>query len=105
MMFATIAKIIGWMNESRKRYEVLINAYTTQETKLMDKLSSTAQTLFNDTPQSGGSFTTDNYVTNATQVTTSTDTTTPMARLKEISDNLENLYKSWSNEFRKFIMF
>lgn len=70
----------------------------------MDRLGSTATTLFNDTPQSGGDVTTSSYITNATTATTTADVGTPMARLKEIQDNLDNVYITWSNEFRKFIL-
>ena len=60
----------------------------------MNKISASSKTLFNDTPQNGGDFTTDNHTTNATQVTSESDVGTPIARLKEIRDNLESLYTS-----------
>ena len=60
----------------------------------MKQLGSKSTTLFNDTPQIGGDVTVDGYISNATTVNTTADVGTPMARLKEIRDNLENLYTS-----------
>lgn len=96
--------IYSWLIESQERYGKLIELYKAEENKWLEKLGSESTTLFNDTPQSGGSFTTDNYVTNATKVNTTADVGTPMARVKEVRDNLESLYNSWANEFRKFII-
>lgn len=96
--------IYAWLVESQERYGKLIELYKAEENKWLEKLGSESTTLFNDTPQAGGSFTTDNYVTNATKVNTTADVGTPMARVKEVRDNLESLYNSWANEFRKFII-
>ena len=83
----------------------MIDLYESQENDLLKKLESSSKTLFNDTPQAGGDFTRDPYITNATQVNTSTDTATPMARLKEVQDNITNYYKEWADEFEKFIIY
>lgn len=98
-----LVKIWSWLQESKQQYETLINLYTEQKDNLMKQLSSKATTLFNDTPQTADDVTTTGYITTATTATTTADAGTPMTRLKEIRDNLENLYGSWSNEFRKFI--
>lgn len=60
----------------------------------MKQLGSKSTTLFNDTPQIGGDVTADSYISSATTVSTTADVGTPMARIKEISDNLEDLYTS-----------
>lgn len=96
--------IYAWFVGSDEKYSRIIQAYKDNIAKLMDRLGSTATTLFNDTPQSGGDVTTSSYITNATTATTTADVGTPMARLKEIQDNLDNVYITWSNEFRKFIL-
>ena len=96
--------IYAWLIESQERYGKLIELYKAEENKWLEKLGSESTTLFNDTPQSGGSVTTSDYVTNATTVNTTADVGTPMARVKEVRDNLESLYNSWANEFRKFII-
>ena len=101
----TGAKFYVWINQTYPKYKKLIDLYESQENDLLKQLESSSKTLFNDTPQTGGDFTTDPYVTNATQVKTSTDTATPMARLKEVQDNIVNYYKKWADEFEKFIIY
>lgn len=99
------AKIYRWALESCEKYELLISEYESAKTKLMDKLSSDSLTLFNDTPQAGGDFTTDNYVTNATKVTSSTEVATPIERLREIQQKIRNLYADWADEFSKYVIY
>ena len=101
----TSGKFYAWINQTYPKYSKLITLYESQEDDLLKQLQSSSKTLFNDTPQAGGDFTTDPYVTNATQVETSTDTATPIARLKEVQDNLINYYKKWADEFEKFIIY
>lgn len=103
--FKTSGKFYVWLNQTYHKYSALINLYESQKDDLLKKLESSSKTLFNDTPQAGGDFTTDPYVTNATQVITSTDTATPMARLKEVQDNIDNYYKEWADEFEKFVIY
>ena len=103
-MYKKLGCIYSWLVESQERYGKLIKLYEDQSDQLMKQLGSKSTTLFNDTPQIGGDVTVDGYISNATTVNTTADVGTPMARLKEIRDNLENLYTSWANEFRKFII-
>lgn len=89
----------------------------------------TTDSRTNDTPQSPGPWDEDDYVsvksgskatsTSATssnnegeshseydgETTVVADSGTMMARLKEIQDNLSNLYGKWAKEFRRFIIF
>lgn len=101
----TSGKFYAWINQTYPKYSELIDLYESQKDNLLKQLESSSKTLFNDTPQAGGDFTTDPYITNATQVKTSTDTATPMARLKEVQDNITNYYKEWADEFEKFIIY
>ena len=101
----TGGKFYVWLHQTYPKYKKLIDLYESQENDLLKQLESSSKTLFNDTPQAGGDFTTDPYVTNATQVNTSTDTATPMARLKEVQDNIVNFYKNWADEFEKFVIY
>ena len=101
----TSGKFYVWLNQTYPKYKKLLDLYEDQENNLLKQLESSSKTLFNDTPQAGGDFTTDPYVTNATQVNTSTDTATPIARLKEVQDNIVNYYKKWADEFEKFIIY
>lgn len=71
--------------------------------------SSDSQTGFNDTPQNGGLWNDDKHTStitlvngkNSNDTTVTADSGTIMSRLKEIRDNLESLYDTWSNEFGK----
>ena len=101
----TAGKFYVWINQTYSKYNKLISLYESQENNLLKQLESSSKTLFNDTPQAGGDFTSDPYITNATQVKTSTDTATPIARLKEVQDNITNYYKEWADEFEKFIIY
>lgn len=96
---------VRWLRESKERYLPLITNLTAIQSKLMDRIGSQSVTLFNDTPQNGGDFTTDPYTTNATKSTTETDGASPIARLKEVQDLLRNYYGDWANEFSRFIIY
>ena len=98
--------ILTWLLETQEKYVYLIKLWDDVKADLMKQLTSKSTTLFNDTPQAGGDFTADNHVTNATQVSTSQDVDTPMARFKEIQNNIATLYERWANDFgRTFIMY
>lgn len=108
--------IYRWLNESTERYSVLIEQLNEAKSKLMAQVKSTTTTdsdtlsLFNDTPQAGGDFDADDYVTNASKnnssssTTIATDAATPIARLKEVQDKLTSLYGEWANEFSRFVL-
>ena len=89
----------------------------------------------NDTPQEAGDFTGDAYVnmaehvesenllngsdsneqsssaeglaqaSNEQQTVSGTDVTTPIERLKEIQNKLDNLYADWADEFARFVIY
>ena len=96
-----LMRIWQWLTSSKERYGLLLNYYEQYKTKLMDSLTISTKTRFNDTPQAGGDFTTDNYTTNATMSETSQDAATPIARLKEIQSGVHNLYQQWANELEQ----
>lgn len=100
-----VPKMIRWLEESTERYGELISLQTSIASKLLDRLGNESVTLFNDTPQNSGSFVENGYVTNATKVTSEVDVATPIARLREIQDNLRNYYKDWANEYGRFVIY
>ena len=140
-----LPSMVRWLRESTERYSALISAYEGIKNKLMGKVetvsndqgqietSSSSNTegsdsrleLHNDTPQSGGDFTTDPYVsdarktsgsnnsnnqsnsssTNSSTTTVSSDVTTPIERLNEVREKLHNLYADWAEEFAKFVIY
>lgn len=85
------------------KYSRLIKFYEAKEAELMNRLESATESLnkFNDTPQEEGDYSTDAHTTTATKATTktATDYETPMKRLKEIRDNLEDLYNAWAEDY------
>lgn len=99
--------IVRWLKESGDIYPLLIEKLSDIKANLMDQLGSTNLTLYNDTPQEASEtfFTGEAYVTNATKVTTSADVTTPIARLKEVQDNLRSYYSDWADGFARFVIY
>lgn len=91
-----------------KKYCILINALKTKEDKLMEQLSSWSygQSRFNDTPQNSGRFDDDAHTTNLTETDTkaASDFETPIKRIKEIRDNLEDYYNAWALDFDKLFV-
>lgn len=98
---------VRWYQESSERYGKLIGLLTGIESKLMDQLGSENMTLFTDTPQNGSGWLSaqDDFVTNATKVTNKADVATPIARLKEVQDNLRNYYVDWADGFSRFVIY
>ena len=130
-----------WYRDSYERFSVLINAYKTIENTLLSRVITVTSTegeseqgstysgqdsslnLRNDTPQSGGDFTTDPYVSEANKhtgsasntntinnslsstSTVSADMTTPIERLNEVRQKLHNLYADWADEFARFVIY
>ena len=100
-----IGRIYTWLMNTKDQYEKLITLYTSQENKLLEQVSSQTQTLVNDTPQNGGDVIADDYVSNVATTTASTDAATPIARLSEIKDNLNNLYEEWARGFNRYMLY
>lgn len=114
---AAVAPLAGrmyaWYKESSARYLKLIALYTNVANKLMDQVSSTTSgnTLRaeSDTPQSAMTDIFDTgYASRASQdeseVTVSSDVSTPIDRLREVQEKLRNFYADWAGEFDKFVL-
>lgn len=151
-----LPRYVRWLQDSSARYETLITAYQSIAANLLAKVetvstgsdngSSYGSTqvsgsnthgsdtnsleLHNDTPQSGGDFTTDPYVSDATKrsgselttdnssnhtsssisnessssTTVSSDMETPIERLNELRKKLHNLWADWADEFERFVI-
>ena len=97
-----IVKMLTLINQTAPRYKKLLTLYQSEESKLLDGLStqSTGIVKFNDTPQGSGDFSNDSYTTNITKTnsSTTTDVKTPMEKLKEIQDSYSDLLARWSEE-------
>lgn len=136
-----ITRWARWYKDSYERYSVLIGNYKNIENTLLSRVTTVTSTegeseqgsvynaedsslnLRNDTPQNGGDFTTDPYVSEANKhtgtnsntntinnsitstSTVATDLNTPIERLNEIREKLHNLYADWANEFARFVIY
>ena len=103
-----VSRVGAWLTATYPKYKKLLDLYKAQETKLMDKLTTTTsgKTRFNDMPQSpiaAGDISGDDHLTNLTKDDneSATDPSTPMMRLAEIQANYKNVYLDWLDEFTK----
>lgn len=85
-------------------HKTLIDYYEGQKTHLLDTLSSSTTTRFNDTPQNGGDFTADSYTTNFTKTTVESDPGTVIQRLDEVKRKLTDIYEKWTDEFKPLFL-
>lgn len=87
------------------KYTKLISLFASQEANLLSQVKSKTVGIsrFNDTPQEGGDFSDEDHTTTATKVENDnySDFETPIKRLKEVRDNLEDCYNAWAFEFDK----
>lgn len=104
--------IIKFLNEyenTKMYYEALINGYESKMATLLSDIEATTENevIFNDTPQvEGGIFKTENYATTYTKTgsTSKSPMKTPIERLKDLQDNMRNLWKDWTNELHKLFV-
>ena len=105
-MSKMLLRITSYINKTENKYGLLINLYKENENKLMDKLATISSTKVSDMCRDGGDFTTDNYVSNASETKTESDTNTIINRLNEIRSKYRDLYNDWLNDFiKKFVIF
>ena len=102
--YTKAGQIISWWTSSTEKYSMLIQNLNNNKAKLLDDVKSSSVARFNDTPQNSGDFSDDQHTSNITTTENSSNVGTMMQRLKEIEDNIKQLYIDWSNEFRKFII-
>ena len=99
-----IIKFINEYENTKMYYETLIKAYENSLPTIMNDVEATTENevVFNDTPQvEGGIFKTNDYATTYTKTgsTSKSPMKTPIERLKDIQDNLRNLWKDLTNHF------
>ena len=104
MFSAWLVKFINEYENTKVYYETLIKAYENSLATIMNDVEATTENevVFNDTPQvEGGIFKTNDYATTYTKTgsTSKSPMKTPIERLKDIQDNLRNLWKDWINHF------
>ena len=102
-----LRKVKSWLNDSRFRYETLIDLYDNQTAHLLDKISAITKTQFNDTPQTTiDGLDGDEFATTYTVNTASSDPGTVMQRLNEVRNSWNSVYHEWCSEFgAKFVIY
>lgn len=103
-----IKGLVSVLNLTYPRYSVILSAYATQKTKLLDqvKLESKALTRHNDAPQNSGDYSGDTYTSDyvITSAEQETDHGTPMERLREIEQSYSDVLKDWLKYFDQLFM-
>ena len=103
-----LRKVLNILNGSFDRYNAVYEAFETQKSKLLDTIKTTqlGSAKFNDTPQGNGDYSDDTHTTNITLTKgeTESDNLTPVMRLKEIEDSLNDILFNWSKEFEKIFV-
>ena len=85
------------------KYKKLIELYDSQKNNLLNSVGSSTTIRFNDTPQNGGDFTSDNYTSTYTK-TDNEIKDVPIERLEEINKLYDDMYVSWAKEFNTLFM-
>lgn len=103
-----LRKVLNILNGSFDRYNAIYEAFETQKSKLLNTIKTTqlGSAKFNDTPQGNGDYSDDPHTTNITLTKgeTESDNLTPVMRLKEIEDSLNDILFNWSKEFEKIFV-
>lgn len=103
-----LRKVLNILNGSFDRYNAVYDAFETQKTKLLNTIKTTqlGSAKFNDTPQGNGDYSDDPHTTNITLTKgeTESDNLTPVMRLKQIEDSLNDILFNWSKEFEKIFV-
>lgn len=103
-----LRKVLNILNGSFDRYNAIYDAFETQKSKLLNTIKTTqlGSARFNDTPQGNGDYSDDPHTTNITLTKgeTESDNLTPVMRLKEIEDSLNDILFNWSKEFEKIFV-
>ena len=99
-----LVKFLNEYENTKVYYETLIKAYENSLPTIMNDVEATTENevVFNDTPQvEGGIFKTNDYATTYTKNGSKSKSPmkTAIERLKDIQDNLRNLWKDWTNHF------
>lgn len=103
-----------FMNETANRYSYLIQAFQNSQSKLLDAVKTVTDSTTKgiDVPQDinipdTSSTAAANHINSLADAhtETSSDLGTLMSRLKEVKDNLENIYNLWLRDFqREFVI-
>lgn len=104
-----ITKFLNMYEDSKDKYETLINIFNAKKEDLFKEVESSTENevFFNDTPQvEGGVFKGLEYTSNytKTKTTNKSDLNTPMNRLIEIQNNLLKYWGNWLEMFERLFI-
>ena len=104
-----LVKFLNLYEDTKSRYETLIGLYNANLSKLLDQVEATSENevFFNDTPQnSGGVFDSTDYTTNYTKTknTSKSDIKPLIERIKDIQDNLKDIWREWLTDFERIFL-
>lgn len=101
-------KIINIINLTLPRYIPLLIQFENASGNPLkaNKSEGIVTSRFNDTPQNGGDYSSDDHTSNITQGTNSQELEigTLMTRLSEVYQNFRSILADWSNEFNKLFL-
>jgi len=98
--------ITSFFMETTPYYKQIIDYYASYETQLMNQVTASSENQFNEMPMTVTDIGIENHLTNLSKTTTANDMLTPVQRLAEIRDLLDNTYKRRSDEFtERFILY
>jgi len=98
-------RVFSWLMSSYERYKALLDAYATKKETLLEDINTSTEQRTNETPQpnNAGDYEDLNYENLYVRANSRSSGGTPAQRLKDIEDNISNVYKNWADEFKQFI--
>lgn len=103
-----IIKICGYFVKTYPYFKKMIDIYAAELDNLMKPVKSKSKTAFSDMPQTAtfANLPTSDVVSTYTENENETELASKIARINEIKNNMENVYKTWLNDFAKtFIIY
>lgn len=99
-----LSQLYVWIEDTEYRYNEIISNQEAELSHLMDEVKSTTVNKFNDTPQTDTETEADEFNTNVTTTVQSNELTTKLQRIKELKEDLKNIYAEWLKEFEKELL-
>lgn len=103
-----VIQLCGWFVKTYPYYKKLIDIYTAEENNLMKPLKTKNKTAYSDMPITATFDTvpTADVMSDLTETENESEIASKMARINEIKQGYDNVYRSWLKEFEKtFILF
>lgn len=95
-------RMIQFMKCASERYSPLISALSANKDKLLADVDTTSRSWFNDAPSAKNADASGEDLTHLSTYSKSVSSSaygTPMQRIKELDDEIMNVYERWAREF------